>query len=337
MSAASKTVSVVIPCRNEERFIERCLDSLLAQTYPKDQIEILAVNGASEDDTEKIVAAYAATHPSVKLLQNPKKFTPISMNVGIKNARGGFILLAGAHSSFAPDYIEKCVSHLERHNADVVGGTLETKPSRNTLAAQAIAEVLKSRLGTGGSSFRVGTSSVREVDTAFNACYRRELFEKVGLINEHLRRSQDMEFSMRIKRAGGKIILAPDISTTYYPKATLHEFWSHNISDGIWAILPVKYGARLFKLRHLAPFVFVLGLLGTGTAALLYRPLLVLPLAIAAPYLSVIAGVSLTLAVRAKRPTLFPFLIAAFAIRHFGYGIGSLMGFLKLLLPERRS
>ncbi len=329
-------VSVTIPCRNEEKFIGRCLDSLIANDYLKNRLEILVINGASTDGTKKIIDEYSRKHPFIKVLENPRITTPISMNLGVKNAKGDIIMIAGAHSTYNPDYISKSVRYLEEYGADNVGGALETKPAVNTYPARAIALALSSFFGTGGASFRVGglpapAGKPQWVDTAFGGCFRREVFQKIGYFNENLTRSQDMEFSIRLHKAGGKILFAPDILTTYYPKTTFKDFWKHNIKDGIWAILPLKFGAPLFKPRHLLPFIFVLTLVLSGILGTTLTEAKSIFALAAGAYFAVSLFFSTRIAAREKDIILLPFLIIAFAVRHFAYGIGSLIGLFKLI------
>ncbi|HIP92181.1 MAG TPA: glycosyltransferase, partial [Thermotoga sp.] len=88
-------VSVVVPVRNEEKFIGKCVESLLNGTYPKDKLEILVVDGMSEDETRKIVERYERKYPHVvKLLKNEKLYTPCGLNIGIKNSRGDIVMVA---------------------------------------------------------------------------------------------------------------------------------------------------------------------------------------------------------------------------------------------------
>ena len=330
-------VSVVIPCRNEEKFIGRCLDSIVANDYPKDRLEILIVNGASTDKTREIVEGYSKKYPFIKLLENPKITTPISMNIGVKNAKGDIIMITGAHSTYNPDYISKSVRYLEDYGADNVGGALVTKPAVGTYSARAIALALSSFFGTGGASFRVGgglaaqAGKPRWVDTAFGGCFRKEVFRKIGYFNENLTRSQDMEFSIRLHKAGGKILFAPDISTTYYPKTTFGSFFKHNIKDGIWAILPMKYGAPPFKLRHLVSLFFVLGLIVPLIISIWLPPFYWLTAAVLALYLAVSLYFSASISLKEKNILLLPFLVIAFAVRHFAYGIGSIIGLARLV------
>ena len=188
-------------------------------------------------------------------------------------------------------------------------------PREQTLINKAIVFASSSIFGAGNAYYRRGYSKgVKWVDTVFCGCYKREVFKKVGLYNENLVRSQDMEFNLRLRKAGGKILLAPDIVTYYYPKSTLKEFFKHNFTDGIWAIYPLKFGSTLFGLRHLVPLVFVL----------------TLPLSIW-PYILLSLFFSAQIAFREKDFRLFFIMPLAFGVRHFGYGLGSLWGIIKLI------
>ena len=324
-------VTIIIPCRNEKKFIGKCLDSLIAQDYPKDKLEILVLNGMSTDKTKTVVEGYGRKHPFIKILDNPNKTSPCALNIGIKNSTGELIIHMGAHSTYQPNYVSKSVNYLIKYGADNVGGILLTLPASNTLIAKAIALVLSNRFGTGNAFFRLGSDKPIWVDAVFGGCYKKEMLLKVGLYNEKLTRSQDMEMNMRIKKAGGKILLAPDIIAYYYPKPTLKEFFGHNLLDGIWAIYPLKFGASL-KLRHYVPFISVLSLIFFLISSFFFKPTIYLFLFIIGLYLLASLFFSISIAIREKNLGLFFVLPLAFACRHFGYGLGSLIGFIKLIL-----
>ena len=327
-------ITIIVPTRNEEEFIGKCLDSIVLQDYPKNKMEILVVDGMSEDRTREIVKSYSQKHPFVKLLENPKKITSPALNIGLKSMKGDVMMHMGAHSTYETNYIAKCVKYLMEYKADNVGGVLLTEPSVNTLTAKAITLSLSNRFGTGNSYFRTGSEKPRFVDTVFGGCYRKEVFRKIGFYNENLVRSQDMEFNLRLKKAGGKILLAPDIVAYYHPKSTLAEFFKHNIADGIWAIYPLKFGASLFKLRHLIPLLFVAGLLISAVISTFFKPFIFVFSGILALYFIASLFFSFLIATKEKNLALMPFLVLAFAARHFGYGIGSFTGLIKLLIPR---
>lgn len=311
----NKLISVIIPAYNEEKYITKCLDSIIFQDIPKENLEILVIDGMSEDRTREIVKEYEKKYSFIKLLDNPKKYTPNALNIGIKQSKGDIIIRMDAHAGYQKDYVSKCLNYLEKYKADNVGGIIKTLPADNTLRAKAIALCLSHFFGTGGARFRTGTLEVSEADTVFGGCYKKEVFKKIGLFNENLKRTQYLELNLRLKKSGGKIILAPDIVSYYYPKSNFKDFFNHNISDGIWSIYPLKFVKTPLKLRHYAPLIFILSL----------------PLSIF-PYFLLSLFFSFEIAKKEKDFRLFFLMPIAFFCRHFGYGMGSLFGLVKLFL-----
>jgi len=322
-------VSAIMPCRNEERFIVACLDSLISNDYPKEQVEILVVDGASTDQTCEIVHWYTQNVPFIRLLTNPKKIIPAGMNVGIQHARGDVILKIDAHSTYASDYISKCVRFLQDSGADNVGGVLVTRPSADTAVAHAIALTLAHPFGSGNSHFRVGYPQPRWSDTAAFGCYRKDTFTRVGLYNENLVRSSDMDLNARIRHAGGKILLVPEIVAHYYPRAKLGEFLIRNMVDGFWAIYPIKYGSRGVGMRHLVPLTCLLIALAS-LIFLRWTSIFIGVLSVfVGTYLFLTVGVSFCVARREQKPKLLCLLPIVFVTRHLAYAIGSLWGLFR--------
>jgi glycosyltransferase involved in cell wall biosynthesis len=324
-------VSIIIPCRNEEKYIGKCLDSILKQDYPKERIEVLVIDGMSEDRTRKIVEDYSPKFSLIEILENPNKFTPFGLNIGVKNAKGEIIIRIDAHATYLKDYISKCIEYLQKYNADNVGGVLMTKSGANTFFAKAIALALSYSFGAGDSYFRTGVKRPKWVDTVFGGCYKKEVFQKIGLFNENLVRSQDLEFNLRLKKAGGKILLVPNIVSYYYPKSNLKDFFIHNFEDGIWVIFPLKLVKIPFRLRHYIPFIFVLSLLGTGILGILLPVFLWLFLFILGLYFSVSIYFSIKISAKEKDVRFLFLLPVVFVTRHIGYGLGSIWGLMKLL------
>lgn len=255
-------VTVIVPCRNEEAFISKCLASIIANDYPKDRLEILVVDGMSEDRTHAFAASCAETHSFVKVVDNPKKFMPFGTNIGIMLARGEIIMVMGAHARYAFDYITKCVAHLESWSADNVGGLMKTEASADTVIAKAIAYVMSHRFGSGTAIFRSGASNPRWVDTVYGGCYRRETFDRIGYFNEKLLKAQDREFNQRLRDAGGKILFTPDIQCSYYARGSLTEFAKKLFDGGFWIFYGNRVGARwLLSPRNFAPLCLVGGLI----------------------------------------------------------------------------
>jgi len=219
-------ISIIIPSRNEGKFIKNCLDSILQQDYPQNKMEIIVVDGMSEDNTRNIIKQYTNKYPFIKKLDNSKKITPVAFNIGIKNANGQFIIIVGSHTNYKKNYVSKCIETSIKYNADNIGGIHKIISRKNTLIAKAITFCFSSMFGVGNSYYKRGYSrGIKEVDTVFGGCYKKEIFNKIGFFDEKLVRSQDMEFNIRLKRAGGKILLNPEIVSYYYPKSTLKEFF----------------------------------------------------------------------------------------------------------------
>ena len=171
------------------------------------------------------------------------------------------------------------------------------------------------------------------VDTVFGGCYKRNLFERAGLYNESLIRSQDMDFNIRIRKLGASMMLFPDISIFYYPKATLASFWKHNIQDGIWAIYPLKFVKVPLRLRHYVPLLFVLLVLALVIGSIFWRPAIFLLAGVAVLYVFASLFFSAKIAIKEANWSYLFIMPVAFAVRHFGYGIGSLYGVIKLAMP----
>jgi len=307
-------VSIVIPCRNEEKFIRKCLNSIIEQDYPKENFEVLVVDGSSEDRSKEIVKSFSEKYSFIKLLENPQRYTPFGLNIGIKNSRGEIIARMDAHAGYEKDYISKCVKYLKEYDADNIGGVMKTLPTADTIIAKAIAVCLSHPFGA-ASDFRLGSKKPKLVDTVFGGCYKREVFEKIGYYNENLIRSQDLEFNLRLKKAGRKILLVPEILAYYYSQDNFRDFFWHNFRDGVWAIYPLKFVKFPFKLRHYLPLIFIL----------------ILPLSIW-PYILFSLFFSAQITVREKDFRYFFLMPIAFAVRHFGYGLGSIWGLIKILV-----
>ena len=304
-------VTIIVPCLNEEKHIAECLDSIVANDYPKDKLEVLVVDGGSTDKTREIIQKF-----KIELLNNPKVITPAAMNVGIQNAKGEIIIKMDAHSLYAKDYISKCVEHLEESGADNVGGALQSIPAKNTLMARAIAICLSHVFGAGGSYFRTGSEEPREVDTVAFGCYKREVFDRVGFYDERMEKTEDLDLNLKLRKVGGKIMLFPDIKALYYPSSdNLKDFFVHNVTDGIWTTYPLKFGFVSGSLRHYIPLIFVL----------------TLPISIWL-YIPISLFFSLQIAILKRDIRLFLVMPFAFGVRHIGYGLGSFVGIAKAII-----
>ena len=149
-------VSVICPIYNEEKYIAKCIESILNQDYPKDDLEVIFVDGMSTDKTRDIVNEYTSKYPFIKLIDNPQKIVPPAMNIGIRESKGEIIIRLDAHAEFPSHYFSRLTKALMDLNADNVGGVCVTLPTSDDIIPIAIANVLSSKFGMGNSTFRVG-------------------------------------------------------------------------------------------------------------------------------------------------------------------------------------
>ena len=332
-SAALPFVTVVIPCRNEEKHIARCLQSILDNDYPNERMEILVVDGMSEDQTREIVAGYRARYPMIRVVENRKKHIPAAMNVGIRAARGERILKMDAHSTYQREYISRCVRYQDQYGAENSGGIAKIVPGADTLTARAIALGLASRFGSGNANVKVGVTQPTWSDSTAFGCFKRELFERIGMYDEKLLSSSDLDLNQRIQAAGGRILVVPDIVAHYAADRDLQTFRRHVFADGVWVSYVMKFGKRAWSWRHWVPAAFVLSLLGASALGVASQAFLWLGLGIAGIYAAASLAVSLQIAAR-QREWRYAFLLpVVYAVRHFGFGAGTLFGMLLVALP----
>lgn len=327
-------VSIIIPCRNEEKYIGKCLDSVIAQDYTKDKLEVLVIDGGSEDGTKDIVESYAKRYSFIGLLNNPEKIVPTALNMGVKKAQGDVIIRMDAHSVYEKNYIQMCVSHLDAYNVDNAGGVCITLAGSNTLIAKAIALALSHPFGVGNAHFRIGAKEPKYVDTVPFGCYRKEIFDRIGLFDEDLVRGQDAEFNARLIKNGGKILLVPDIVSYYYARDSLSKLWKMYSQYGRSKPLMVKKIGHIFTLRQLVPAIFIGSLLVSLAISTLFRPSLWFFSFMSACY--IIANLISSLKISLKNDLKCFFVLPMiFAILHLSYGIGYLKGIWDFIIFKK--
>jgi len=326
-------LSIVVPCRNEGRFIARCLDSILQGDYPADRMEVLMIDGQSADGTRELIQQYAAKDPRVRLIDNPEQITPCALNHGLDEARGEIIARIDGHAEAPPYYFRRLVEMLLESGADNVGGLMCAVPQDAGLFAEPIVAALSTRFGVGGAHYRFPGNAPREVDTVWGGCWRREVFDRIGRFNTALRRSQDIEFNRRLAAAGGRLLFVPDIKFDYFARSRMGIFWRHNFINGEWSVLPLLYSHVMpVCARHLTPLAFVAALV-LGVALTPWTPWLLL--AVAVPYVLANIAASVQVAIQKKRPQYLLLMPIVFLSLHLAYGLGSLKGLCKLAASWR--
>lgn len=328
-SPITTVVTAIIPCLNEEKFIGKCLNSIIAQDFPAESWEVLCVLGPSIDGTEKILQSYTTAHPNIRVLANPYKNTAVSFNIGIKAARGEFVFTLGAHTTYSPNYFSVARNYLRQY--ECVGSIAKTEPQENTFLGRAICEVLSSPFGVGGSKMRTGLSAPVETDTASCPGYRREVFSKIGCFNEKLKHTQDMEFNRRLKRSGGKILATPEIVSYYKARSRFSNYCRANFVNGFWSIYPFKFCVGIpVSTRHLVPLSFIGTILLLSVLSFLGQLPLLLLTGVLIAYFSTAVFFSFSIALKQGEFRYIFVLPVLFFLLHSLYGAGSVVALTRI-------
>lgn len=329
------TLSVICPIYNEEKYIGQFLKSILQQDFPKDDMEILLVDGMSKDKTREIISEYAQKFPCLKLVDNPQQTVPYAMNNGIKNAQGDIIIRLDAHAEYPSSYFSILVKKLdELEGADNVGGVCITLPCNDTPVAVAIAECLSNKFGMGNSYFRVGVKEVMSVDTVPFGCFRKSLFDKIGLYDTDMIRNQDDELNGRIIKNGGKIYLLPDVEIKYFARDKISKVRKMFYQYGLYKPFGNKKLGAPATIRQFFPLLFVLGLV-LGLILCFAFPIL-WPCYIGVLALHLLIGLieGIMSANKIGKWSCLFIMPYIFLNMHISYGIGYLRGLYNLLLHK---
>jgi len=319
------TVSVVIPMRNEEKYIGKCLDSLLAQEWDGGPLEVVVVNGESEDRSKQIVESMMPTFPRLKLLDNPRRITPVSLNMGVKAATGDVIIILGAHSYVAKDFVSKNLHFLDTMAVDCVGGSIA--PVGDSYQGEAIALAMSSPIGVGNAFYRYSKVQ-RLVDTVQFGAYRREIFYRIGYFDEELVRNQDFELNHRIVSTGGRILLAPQVHGYYVVRSSIPKLFKQYFDYGFWKTKVISKEVGAFRLRYQIPPIFIVTLVVTGLLGLFMPMMWSFFQGIVILYAGLVLFTSLRISLNSGLKYL-PVLPFAFITLHFGFGLGLITSWIQ--------
>lgn len=321
-------VSIVIPCRNEKNYIQKCLDSFINQTYPKELYEVLVCDGMSDDGTREIVKRYEEKYYNVHLLNNDGLTAPKAMNIGIIHSKAESIIIFGAHAYADKYFIQKNVELLYRNKEiGCVGGTLET--ISENVKGEAIALAMSSPFGVGNALFRYAKEETY-VDTVAFGAYKRTVLDEIGYFDDELVRNQDDEINFRVTKAGYKILLSPQIRATYYSRGSLKKLWRQYFQYGFWKVRVMQKHGGTPSIRHLVPMAFVLGNIGAAILSMFFKSIFYIWMAVLGLYIigDLISASKLT---KGKR-NLLKYVPIVFPILHFSYGLGFLDGILNFYI-----
>jgi succinoglycan biosynthesis protein ExoA len=318
------TVSIIVPCYNEQETIGALLGAISRQTYPRDAIEVLIADGMSDDKTREVIAGFGESHPdlAVRILDNARRTIPSSLNLAIGAARGEIIVRLDAHSIPIPQYVERCVQAIEQGKGSNVGGVWLIEPAGTGWLAAGIAAAAAHPLGAGDARYRLD-SSAGEVDTVPFGAFRRSLIKKIGGFDETLLTNEDYEFNTRIRQSGGVVWLDPEIQSTYFARATLGELARQYWRYGFWKWrMLLRYPGTL-RWRQALPPTFVLSVLALALISIIWRPAGAVLAAELMLYLAALLAAGLSIAVR-RRAVLLPGSVLAMVTMHCAWGAGFL-------------
>ena len=324
-------VTVILAVRNEARHIARALDAVRQQDWPRDHLEILVADGDSDDGTRDIVRLAMEQDPRVQLLENPSRHVAAGLNVGLAAARGSVVVRVDGHCRVPASYVRTCIRPLRSGEAECTGGPVVARG--DGVWARAIAHGMSTPFGAGGAAFR-WASERREVDHLPFGAWRREVFGWIGTFDETLVRNQDEELSDRLRRAGGRILMLPEIASDYWCRGTLGALWRQYAGYGFWKVRVVRKRAGWpSSPRHLVPAALLTAVMG-GIAAALVTGVGWLAAIVPATYAAFLACATIEVALvrRDRASFLLPVVLP---VMHFGYGVGLLRGLLSAAMDSR--
>ena len=316
-------VSILLPIRNEAAYIDRCMAAVRSQDYGRKNYEILIADGMSNDGTRDKLKAHRINDSRVKVFDNPGKIVARGLNILTQHAKGEILIRVDGHCVIAPDYVSNCVRHLQSGATDGVGGPMESI-GEDTIS-QAIALAMSARFGVGYCCFRTESGQTKLVDTVPFPAYTRAIIDKVGPYDEEMVRNQDDEYNYRIRKAGGRILLAADVRSTYYSRGSLKKLWHQYYQYGFYKVRVLQKLPAQMRPRHFVPFLFVLALIITTVFLFLFTWGWLTLAGILGVYLLVNLFFSFTIAQKEGWQYL-RYLPVTFATLHLSYGIGFLVG-----------
>ena len=332
------TVSIIVPCYNEQATIRFLLDAIYAQTYPRPELEVIIADGLSEDDTRAEIITFQSEHPDLSLcvVDSPKRIIPASVNQAIENAHGEIIIRMDAHSAPNPEYVERCVQALETGMGDSVGGVWDIQPGGKGWLADSIAIAASHPLGVGDAYYRHATQP-GYVDTVPFGAFYRSLVQRIGMFDETLLSNEDYEFNTRIRQSDGRIWLDPAIRSIYFARTTLASLACQYWRYGYWKMRMVRRYPKSLRWRQALPPLFVLSLI-CGVILAIFIPFMwYLVTAEIITYITLLLVISLLMALGQRKAFLIVGLPMAITGMHLSWGSGFLWSILANIFEKMKN
>ncbi len=324
-SGLTTTISVIVPIRNEERFIESTLNHLLAQDRTGLTLEVLVVDGESTDRTVEIVRGLAEQHPEIQLHNNPRRLSSAARNIGIRNSTGEIVLVVDGHCELHDrQHLRKVIQAFETSQADCLGRPQPLDVCHGTLLQKAIAAARSSWLGHHPESFIYDSEPSFVPAKSVAVAYRRHVFERVGYFDERFDAHEDGEFNYRVDQAGLKCYFTPAIEVKYVPRNSLRGLYRQMVRYGKGRVRFSRKHPDTWGLGVLIPALFVLYTVLGGILAAVFPALAVPYLCGLGVYVAVVLAFSIAIAIQERDLALMVWLPLVFVAVHFGAGVGLL-------------
>lgn len=326
----SPTVSVIIPCFNEETTIEKVLTALLKQTFDLSQSEVVIADGRSTDRTVEVIQKFAKANPelTIRIVENPKRFIPTALNLAIAAARGEFIVRMDAHSVPNAQYVQLSVDAIQQGKGANVGGVWHIRPRADRWIPRSIAVAAGHPIGAGDAKYRF-TDKAQSVDTVPYGAFRKALVDEIGGYDESLLANEDYEFNTRIRQNGHQIWLDPNINCIYFARPSLaalrKQYWRY----GTWKAEMLRRYPQTLRWRQAIPPLFVLTLILTALLGIADPMYWWMGGTLAACYGLVLVIFASQATWRTKDWSLLIGFPLAIATMHFSWGLGLLVGLVR--------
>jgi glycosyltransferase involved in cell wall biosynthesis len=315
------SVSIIVPCYNEEGTIGLLLDAIHKQSFLLHQIEVILADGLSTDGTRDVVANFQLTHPElrIKVVDNPKRIIPAAINIALEHVQGEVVIRLDAHSIPHKTYVERCVTILEHSQAANVGGVWEIEPGKTTWIGRGIARAASHPLGAGDARYRFG-GEVGEVETVPFGAFRKEWLDRIGEFDENLLTNEDYEYNHRIRQAGGKIWFDPSIRCVYFARGDLTSLAKQYMRYGYWKAVMLIQNPLSLRWRQALPVLFVLGIIFLTLLSIWISPARIGLAIYIGLYCAITAAVGVVQSIRFKDPGLMLGFPLALWVMHLSWG-----------------
>ena len=254
-------VSIIIPVRNVEKIIGKCLNSLKGLDYPKNRYEVIIADSESTDQTPEIVRQNGVTY-----ISTPKKSVCAGRNAGFKISKGEIVAFSDADCVADKNWIKNSIKYFADPTVGAVGGPNITPPNESNFA-RAVAFVFNQAIFSAGSIYGRVLNLKKEVVSlpGCNMIFRREALQKVFPIDETIFGGEDFATNQLLRAQGYKLFYTPDTFVLHYHRTTPRKFFKQMFRYGISRLILGKKNRQWMNTMHITvgfgiPLILILAL-----------------------------------------------------------------------------